>query len=51
MDMTAVDQVQRHTRAEKASDKTKHPGICLVGFFSFLTGTALLVHFLFQALF
>lgn len=50
--MSAIDPSEHQPHpAENDLQTTKHPAWCLVGFVVFVTGAALTVHLLFQALF
>jgi hypothetical protein len=48
--MALFDPANERSGLRATQEQTKHPGICLRGFFSLLIGSALGVHFVFQAL-
>ena len=47
--MALIDPTQPVSR-RNSRDETKHPGVCLLGLFTVIVGSALGVHLIFQAL-
>lgn len=48
--MALIHPVRRSTEHAFSHDKTRHPGVCLLGMFSFLCATAFAAHLIFQAI-
>lgn len=49
--MAMIDRPDTSMRNERKQETTKHPGVCLLGFFAVLCGSALAVHLIMSALF